>query len=81
MQTQVKTWGNSQGIRIPREILQNAGIVLNEMLDITVANGVITLTKTFRHKTLEERAAEFGGKLNLDGEYDWGDPVGREVWE
>ena len=34
----------------------------------------------FRHKTLEERATEYGGKLNLDGEYDWGAPVGREVW-
>ena len=42
--------------------------------------GVITLAKPFRHKTLEERAAEFDGKLMLDGEYDWGEPVGREVW-
>ena len=32
------------------------------------------------HKTLEERAAEYGGRLNLDGEYDWGEPVGREIW-
>ena len=35
------------------------------------------LAKTFRHKTLEERAAEYGGKLNLDGEYDSDEPVGR----
>ena len=35
---------------------------------------------TFKHKTLEERAAEYGGSLGLDGEYDWGEPVGREVW-
>ena len=80
MQTQVKTWGNSQGIRIPKEILQDAGIALNEILDITVKNGVITLVKTSKHKTLEERAAEFDGNLNLDGEFDWGEPVGREVW-
>lgn len=32
------------------------------------------------HKTLEERAVEFEGKLLLDGEYDWGESVGREVW-
>lgn len=31
------------------------------------------------HRTLEERAAEFSGKLVLDSEYDWGEPVGREV--
>lgn len=36
--------------------------------------------RSFHHKTLEERASEIGGKLNLDGEYDWGIPVGREIW-
>lgn len=80
MQAQIKEWGNSQGIRLPKEILKSAGIALNEVLDVTAANGVITLAKPFRHKTLEERAAEFGGNLMLDGEYDWGKPVGREVW-
>lgn len=80
MQAQVKEWGNSQGIRLSKETLKSAGIALNEVLDVLVSNGVITLTKSFRHKTLEERAAEFDGKLMLDGEYDWGEPVGREVW-
>lgn len=80
MQAQVKEWGNSQGIRLPKELLKSAGIALNEVLDVTVSNGVITLTKSFRHKTLEERAEEFDGKLMLDGEYEWGRPVGREVW-
>lgn len=80
MQTQVKAWGNSQGIRLPKELLQDAGITLNEILDVTAKNGVITLTKAMKHKTLEERAAEFNGNLNLDGELDWGEPLGREVW-
>lgn len=40
----------------------------------------ITLTEVFGHKTLEERSAEFGRNLNLDGENDWGESVGREVW-
>lgn len=80
MQAQVKEWGNSQGIRLSKELLKSAEIALNDVLDVTVSNGVITLSKPFRHKTLEERAAEFGGKLMLDGEYDWGEPVGREVW-
>jgi antitoxin MazE len=79
-QVAIKTWGNSQGIRLSKDILKSAGIALNEMLEVTVSDGVITLAKTFRHKTLEERAAEYNGKLMLDGEYDWGEPVGREVW-
>ena len=80
MQAQVREWGNSRGIRLPKEVLRSAGISLNEVLDVVVSNGTITLVKTFRHKTLEERAAEYDGQLKLDGEYDWGEPVGREVW-
>ncbi len=80
MQAQVKRWGNSQGIRITRENLQAAGISMDEWLDITTSDGMIILSKTFRHKTLKERAAEYGGQLNLDGEGEWRDPVGREVW-
>lgn len=80
MQAQVREWGNSQGIRLSKEILNSAGIAVNEVLDVTVSDGMITLIKPFRHKTLEERAAEFDGKLMLDGEYNWGDAVGREVW-
>lgn len=80
MQAQVKEWGNGQGVRLSKEILKSAGITLNDILDITVSNGIITLSKPFRHKTLEERAAEFDGRLMIDGEYDWDEPVGKEVW-
>ena len=80
MHVQVKKWGNSQGIRIPRECMLGTGIDINELLNISVSDGVITLTKTFRHRTLAERAADYGGNLNLDGEYDWGESVRREVW-
>ena len=80
MQTQVKAWGNSQGIRISKDILKEANIFVNDVLNVNVSNGQILLTKPYRHKTLEERAADFGGKLNLDGEFDWGQPAGREVW-
>jgi antitoxin MazE len=63
MQAQVKEWGNSQGIRLPKDVLKSAGIELNETLDVTVSNGVITLVKTFHHKTLEERAVEIAKNI------------------
>lgn len=40
----------------------------------------VIIAKSFSRRILEERAAEFDGKLNLDGEFDWGEPVGREAW-
>ncbi len=49
-----------------------------------LVNGVFVdefyMAKIFRQKTLEERAAEFGGTLKLDGEFDWGEAVGREIY-
>lgn len=80
MIAQVKTWGNSQGIRLPKDLLEGIGIHLNDFLNIEVQGENIVLTKTFRHKTLEERAAEFEGKIGPYEEFEWGGPVGRERW-
>ena len=80
MQTQVKAWGNSQGIRFSKEVLKEADVAVDDILDVKVSNGVIMLVKPFRHKTLEERAVAYDGKLDLDGEFDWREPVGREIW-
>ena len=81
METQLKPWGNSLGIRLPKALLNEAGFQPDDILSVRAENGRIVLYRTIRHKTLEERAAEYGGKLNLEGELDWrGDPAGNEVW-
>lgn len=80
MQAQVKQWGNSQGIRISKEVLREAGIDINDVLDITISNGAIILSKEIKHKTLEERAAVYNGKLNLERDFEWGEAMGREKW-
>ena len=80
MQIKISSWGNSQGVRIPKEILQEACFYPNDLLDIRAEKGQIILCKSKRHKSLEERAAAFGGQLLLDGEFDWGQPRGREDW-
>ena len=80
MLAQVKAWGNSQGIRIPQEILKETKIKTNDFLEIEVVNDEIVLRKKNRHLTLVERIAKAGGTLEHVSEYDWGEPVGREVW-
>lgn len=81
MEAELKPWGNSQGIRLPKAVLKEAGFQPDDTLAIRAEKGKIILYRSVRHKTLEERAAEYDGKLNLDGELDWrGDPVGKEVW-
>ena len=51
MLAQVKTWGNSQGIRIPQEILREAQIKSNDFLEIKVITDGIMLQKKNRHRT------------------------------
>ncbi len=80
MEVQVKEWGNSQGIRFPKSVLQEAGISLDDKLTVEVENGKIILYPSFRHKTLEERIKESGCGLSGIGEIDWGEPRGNEVW-
>ncbi|WP_178041773.1 AbrB/MazE/SpoVT family DNA-binding domain-containing protein [Frisingicoccus sp.] len=81
MIAQVKKWGNSQGIRLSKELLVSAGIQNNDFLDIELVDGNIVLKKVRKqHRTLEERAKEYDGKLGPYEEFDWGEPVGRERW-
>lgn len=80
MLAQVKTWGNSQGIRLSKELLALAGIQNNDYLEIEIIDGNIVLKKSFRHRTLEERAAEYDGKIGPYEEFEWDGPVGRERW-
>ena len=80
MQVQLKPWGNSQGIRFSKEFLKSAGFSPNETLTAEVSNGTIVLRPAFKHRSLRERAEAYGGQLNISGEFDWGEPVGREIW-
>ena len=80
MQVQIKSWGNSQGIILSREVLKSSGISSGDILEITTGDGIITLSKPYRHKTLEERIKESGVPLKLSSEMDFGEPIGREIW-
>ena len=80
MQLRLKQWGNSQGIRFTKEFLRNAGLSENDTLEAEIINGQIILTPCFRHRSLRERAAVYGGQLNLSEETERTEPVGSEVW-
>ncbi len=80
MQAMIRSWGNSQGIILSREVIKSAGVKVGDTLDISVKDGVISLSRPFRHKTLEERIAESNVPLTLSGEMDFGEPKGREIW-
>lgn len=80
MQVQIKPWGNSQGIRFTREFLRSAGFSPDDTLTAEVVDGKIVLSRAFAHRSLKDRAADYGGQLNLSGEIEWASREGSEVW-
>lgn len=79
MATQVQKWGNSQGIRLPKQALKIALIKENDKVNITATENQIIITKIKSHKPLEERFQGYEGDYKCT-EYDWGKPSGKEVW-
>ncbi|MBQ8986925.1 MAG: AbrB/MazE/SpoVT family DNA-binding domain-containing protein [Lachnospiraceae bacterium] len=77
-QSTIKPWGNSQGIRLSKSVLEQANIDVNDTVQIEVSENVIILRKVFRHRTFEERLAEYDGKMDVQ-DFDWGEPAGREM--
>lgn len=77
-QVTVKQWGNSQGIRIPKSILEQLNIEVDDILKIEVQNNNIILRKAFKHKPFEERVAEYNGEISVC-DFDWGEPQGKEM--
>ena len=78
MQVAVRAWGNSQGIRLPKEVLDQLGITTSDVLDLKVENGVIMLQKAFTHRSFKERLADYEGEISIY-DFDWGEPVGKEI--
>lgn len=77
-QVAIRSWGNSQGIRIPKDILEKLQLKVSDVLDLEIENNCIVLRKQFVHKTFEERLAEYNGEITIC-DFDWGEPVGREI--
>lgn len=77
-QVAIRSWGNSQGIRIPKDILDQMQLKISDVLDIEIENDTIVLRKQFVHKTFEERLSEYNGKISVC-DFDWGEPAGREI--
>ena len=55
MKTILRQWGNSVGVRIPKEALRDSNLQLNDDLEIVTFNGGLTLQKKDR-KTLRDIA-------------------------
>lgn len=78
MITKIQKWGNSQGVRIPKSLLQLVDFFEGEEVEIKADEGKIIIEHSTRHKTLKERFKDYDGNYECS-ELDTGSPTGREV--
>ncbi|HBW36049.1 AbrB/MazE/SpoVT family DNA-binding domain-containing protein [Desulfosporosinus sp. BICA1-9] len=80
MYTTIQKWGNSQAIRLPKAILEMAELHENDKVEIKVQDGNLVIVPVKKHRTLEERIAEYSGGDYRCSEWDTGKTVAEEVF-
>ncbi len=81
MSTKMQKWGNSLAVRIPDDVVEDAGFVPGT--EVTVKNVrntvVIAPVRAKKRPTLAELVSRITPET-LHKETDWGKPMGKEVW-
>jgi antitoxin MazE len=75
----VNKWGNSLGLRIPQPIASKVGFTAGTVVLIEVVNNTIVVSPIRKKYSLDELLEGVTPEM-ISGEYDWGTPVGKEVW-
>ena len=80
MQTQIKKWGNSLALRIPKLLAEQLDIKTDSEVEIAVEDGPMVIRPLPEPTlTLEELLAEITDE-NLHEEVETGTAVGGEAW-
>ncbi|MDF1591783.1 MAG: AbrB/MazE/SpoVT family DNA-binding domain-containing protein [Desulfobacterales bacterium] len=82
MLAKIQKWGNSQGLRLAKKLLENVQLDVGDEVDISVKDGIMIVTPAKRIRgrhNLKDIVARIPENYQT-GEIDWGKPVGKEAW-
>ena len=81
MTSKIQKWGNSQGIRIPKYLLDALGWSDVEEIIIHAEQNRIVIEKAVpqKHLKIDELFENYTGDYQPN-EIDWGETKGEEVW-
>ncbi|MBM3132332.1 MAG: AbrB/MazE/SpoVT family DNA-binding domain-containing protein [Chloroflexi bacterium] len=82
MLTKIQKWGNSQGLRLSKHVLEDVRIAVGDDVEVTTRDGMIVIAPVRRirgKQRLEDLVARIPEAYKTE-DLDWGKPVGREVW-
>ena len=80
MVAKVQKWGNSQGLRLARHVLESARIAIGDEVEVIVGEDQIVIKKVAKPKFV---LAEMVARMPQDykpREESFGQPVGKEEW-
>lgn len=81
MQAQLARWGNSLGVRIPKDIARRTGLTAGTQVEIETENNRIVITPVQQaHYSLSELLVGMTPEAMRDA-FDWGPDKGRESVE
>lgn len=82
MLVKVQKWVNSQGIRLSKEVLAEANILVGDAVEIVATKEQITIkpVRKIRGKyDLKDLVSQIPANYKVQ-EKDWGLPIGLETW-
>ena len=79
-QVSIAKWGNSLALRIPKNVADLAGWHAGDIVEFMPQQDAMLIKKTRNIK--KYRLSETIGSYHSaeETEFDWGKPVGREIW-
>ncbi len=82
MHAMIQKWGNSQGLRFKKDILDALDLSVGDPITMIVRSGTIIIApdKKRRKKVDLKKLLSKAPKNHPLKEVDWGAPVGKELW-
>lgn len=81
MPTKIQRWGNSQGLRVPKEVLAAAKLEVGDAVDVRAVDGTLIVTplRRVRGRLALADLVSAMPKADTPVELPWGDPEGHEI--
>lgn len=79
MTTKIQKWGNSLAVRIPNEFAENLNWQAGSVVGFKQLGDKIIITSSKPVYILEDMVKGITNK-NRHKEFDWGKPMGKEIW-
>lgn len=82
MLLKIQKWGNSQGLRLSKHLLEDAQLDVGDEVEVTVNDGVMVV-KPIKKIRGRYKLEDLVVRMPQDDEaveVDLGEPVGREIW-